>query len=173
MQHCCIIACLKEAPNFAEEKAKLRSTSPVLVAVLPETQMQYFDVETKTWKPLSSTTPKVEVTCCCYARTCGNLFVAGKDGKTDCIYCYDIEKNLWERQPSDKLGKVNNMCILDDYMYPIVDCNQPPQRYSFSKRQWQGFAKVGITSDSQYRVYNSGSSQYFVQRCMSFMEVYV
>ena len=34
--------------------------------------------------------------------------------------------------------------------------NQLPQRYSFSKRQWQIFAKVGITTDYSNSFYNTG-----------------
>jgi len=43
-----------ENSKFAVEKAKPRSMCPVLVAILPSTQIQYFDIETKTWKPLPS-----------------------------------------------------------------------------------------------------------------------
>ena len=129
----------------------------VLVAVLPEAQMQYFDVETKKWTPLSPVTPQINVTCCCYAESAGIVFVAGKDSSGDCIYFYDIEKNLWERQPHN-LGIVKQMCTLDDYMYAIMYCNQLPQRFSFSKRQWQAFAKVSIWSNGyNNNYYNSGT----------------
>ena len=127
----------------------------LLVAVLPEAQMQYFDVENKTWTSMSPASPQNNVACCCYEESVGILFVGGKDSDGDCIYCYDIERNLWERQPHN-LGKVKIMCSSDDFMYEIMHCNQPPQRYSFSNRQWQPFAKVGITSDYFNYFYNTG-----------------
>jgi len=127
----------------------------VLVAVLPNAQMQYFDVETKIWTSLAPVTPQNNLTCCCYAESAGILFAGGKDPDGDCIYQYHMEKNLWERQPHN-LGTVEKMCTLDDFVYAIMHCNQLPQRYSFSKRQWQTFAKVGITTDSNTDFHNSG-----------------
>ena len=126
-----------------------------LVAVLPEAQMQYFDAETKIWKSMSPGSPQINVTCCCYAESVGVLFVGGKDSDGDCVYCYDIEKNLWERQPHN-LGTVERTCALNDFMYAIMHCHQLPQRYSFSKRQWQTFARVGITADCSHYFYNAG-----------------
>jgi len=127
----------------------------VLVAVLPEVQMQYLDVETQMWASMLPVTPLQNVTCCCYAESVGILFVGGKDLHGDCIYCYDIEKNLWERQPHH-LGIIEGMCTLNNFMYAVMHCNQLPQRYSISKRQWQSFAKVGITNDYNNYFYNSG-----------------
>ena len=117
--------------------------------------MQYFDVETKIWKSMSPASPLNNVTCCCYAEPVGTLFVGGRDSDGNCIYYYDIEKNLWERQP-DNLGTVERMCALNDFMYAIMHCNQLPQRFSFSKRQWQIFAKVHITSEFYNCFYNTG-----------------
>ena len=126
-----------------------------LVAALPEAQMQYFDAETKIWKAMSPASLQINVTCCCYAESVGMLFVGGKDSDGDCIYCYDIEKSLWERQ-AHNLVTVERMCALNDFMYAIMPCNSLPQRYSFSKRQWQTFARVGITADYSNCFYNAG-----------------
>ena len=104
---------------------------------------------------MSPASPLNNVTCCCYAESVGVLFVGGKDSDGNCIYCYDIEKNLWERQ-AHFLVTVERMCALNDFMYAIMDCNALPQRYSFSKLQWQMFAKVGITSDYNNCFYNNG-----------------
>ena len=104
--------------------------------------MQYFDVEVKTWKPLASTTPSTEVMNCYCAASAGNsLYVAGTAPVGGYyIYRYDTEGNVWEKQPHS-CGQINNLCIVDDYMYAIsFDCYQFPQRYSFSKCQWQMFA---------------------------------
>ena len=117
--------------------------------------MQYFDVETKIWTSMSLASPLNNVTCCCYAESVGILFVGGRDSDGVCIYCYDIEKNLWQRQPHN-LGTVERMCALNDFMYAIMYCNQIPQRYSFSKRQWQTFAKVAIAADHDNFFYNAG-----------------
>ena len=120
--------------------------------------MQYFDVEAKTWKPLVSTTPSIETwNCYCAASAGNNLYVAGIAPSGDhVIYRYDIEGNVWEKQPHS-CGEICNLCIVDDYMYAIIsDCNQFPQRYSFSKCQWQTFAKVSIPRN--YRFYCSGAT---------------
>jgi len=122
--------------------------------------MQYFDVEVKTWKPLASTTPAIEATNCRYAASAGdNLYVAGSEaGVGRRIYRYDTEGNVWEKQPHS-CGLIDILCIVDDFMYAVSsDCNQVPQRYCFSKCQWQNFAKVGITSAYPYRVYSSGAT---------------
>ena len=109
--------------------------------------MQYFDVEVKTWKPLAATTPSIEATnCFCAVSGGNNLYVAGYYN----IYRYDTEGNVWEKQPHS-CGTINNLCIVDDYMYAISsDCNQFPQRYSFSKCQWQTFAKVCVPSNCRF-----------------------
>ncbi|XP_020627829.1 kelch-like protein 5 isoform X3 [Orbicella faveolata] len=137
-------------PKFAVEKTKTRSTSPVLIAVLPQAQMQYFDVRANLWKPLASTTPSIEASSCyCAAAAGNNLYVAAFDGG-HYIYRYDTERNVWEKHPHSR-GVINNLCIVDDYMYAISSkCNEVPQRYSFAKRQWQTFAKVSIPSSQRF-----------------------
>ena len=120
--------------------------------------MQYFDVEVKTWKPLASTTPSTEaMNCYCAASAGNNLYVAGTAPFGGYhIYRYDTEANVWEKQPHS-CGQINDLCIVDDYMYAnSSDCNQFPQRYSFSKCQWQTFAKVSVPSN--FRFYCSGAT---------------
>ena len=81
------------------------------------------------------------------------LCVAGVVSFKHSIYCYDIERDVWEKHPHSG-GVINNLCIVGDYTYAInSDCNRPPQRYSFAERQWQSFAKV----NSKIR-YNSGAT---------------
>ncbi|KAJ7365798.1 hypothetical protein OS493_002517 [Desmophyllum pertusum] len=85
--------------KFAVEKSKPRSTSPVLVAVLPQAEMQYFDVEAKTWKPLTSTTLQpIEA----YRFYCGisvgrNLFVAGQDNANSNMFIAMTQKVMCGR----------------------------------------------------------------------------
>ena len=121
--------------------------------------MQYFDVEAKTWNPLASTTPSVEASICYCSASAGNyLYVAGFE-LGHYIFRYDTEGNVWEKQPHS-CSQISNLCIVDDYMYTISsDCDQFPQRYSFSKCQWQSFAKVGITSAYwAYQFYSGGAT---------------
>lgn len=74
----------------------------VLVAILPDKQMQYFDVEEKTWKPMASlglATGTVDLRYVDCAKTIGRkLFVAGWDRDFgQCISCYDMEQKVWEK----------------------------------------------------------------------------
>ena len=121
--------------------------------------MQYFDNEAKAWKPLASI-PSIEATQChCSASAANNLYVAGFEwGVGHYIYRYNTEVNVWEKHPHFS-GKINNLCIIDDTVYAISsNCNQVPQRYCFSKCQWQTFAKVGITSTHGNRFHSSGAT---------------
>jgi len=111
--------------------------------------MQYFDVKAKMWKPLASTAPIVPLHCYCVAAAGSNLYVAGYDGNHH-IYRYDTEGSLWEKL-SHHFGEINNLCIVDEYMYAISSrCNQVHQRYSFAKRQWQTFAEVRLRNDQRF-----------------------
>ena len=118
--------------------------------------MQYFDIEAKTWKPLESLALAANAVQCYCAETVGStLYVAGFGSSNHCIYCCDIERNVWE-EVSHSCGKLEQLCIVDDYMYAISsDCNQVPQRYSFADQQWQSFAKPGITGGY---FFNSGAT---------------
>ena len=112
--------------------------------MLPETHIQYFDFNLKTWKPLTSLAPAAGIASVSCAETIGSkIFVAGsKNLINHFIYCYDLEKNIWE-QHSHCVGELSHLCTVGDYMYAVnSDCSKIPQRYSFSERQWQSFAKV-------------------------------
>ena len=120
--------------------------------------MQYFGVAVKMWKPLASTTPSIEATNCYCATAAGNtLYVAGTaPGGGYCIYRYDTEGNVWEKL-LHSCQLIDNLCIVDDYMYAISsNCNQVPQRYSFSKCLWQAFSKV--KTPNRYQVCCSGAT---------------
>ena len=118
--------------------------------------MQYFDIEAKTWKPLESLAPAADVGYCYCAVTVGSkLYVAGFEGGANhYIYCYDIERNVWEKLPHS-CGNIVQLLTVDNYMYAVSsDCNQVPQRYSFAEQQWQSFAKPVITEG---QIFNSGA----------------
>ena len=118
--------------------------------------MQFYDVEAKTWSPLSFTTPTIDAFLCYCAQTVGSkLLVAGHNSAVGhCIYCYDTEGNVWEKL-QHSCGGISNLLVIEDYMYVInSDYNQVPQRYSFAKCQWQSFARASITSGY---FFNSGA----------------
>ena len=120
--------------------------------------MQYFDVEVKMWKPLTSTTPSIEAMNCYCAVSAGNkLYVAGTaPGRGYYIYRYDTEGNAWEKLPHS-CQLIDNLCIVDDYMYAVSSkIYQVPQRYSFSKCLWQTFNKVA--APNSYQIYCSGAT---------------
>ncbi|KAJ7384520.1 hypothetical protein OS493_021149 [Desmophyllum pertusum] len=72
-------------PKFAVEKTKPRSMNLILVAVLPETQMKYFEVETKTWKPLPYMAQIGEETKSCFS---AEYFQVGRKNNKVCVNNY-------------------------------------------------------------------------------------
>lgn len=106
--------------------------------------MQYFDFNAKSWKSLTSLAPLTESTSVFCAESFGcKIIVAGSTADNNYIYCsYDLENNVWKKQ-SQSHGELSHLCTVGDYMYAINSkCTKIPQRYSFSERQWQSFAKV-------------------------------
>ena len=133
----------------------------VLVAVLPQSHMIYFDVEEKQWKRLSSLAPVTDILNCYRAETVGRrLFVAGNiEGVGYSTYCYDIETNKWQRH-EDALpcGQISSLCTVGDYMYAVPShYSMIPQRYSFAKRQWQSFTKFSLSYLNSY-YHNNGAT---------------
>jgi len=112
--------------------------------------MQYFDDETKTWKPLPSMAQLTEATECCCAEYVGNyLYVAAKKANEFVNYRYDTVSNLWETLPpvlshSDYCNnQIDSLCFLDDYLYAISGGSTcVPFRYSPAKNNWQGGASL-------------------------------
>ena len=133
----------------------------VLVAVLPQSHMMYFDVEEKQWKQLSSLTPVTDILNCYCAETVGRqLFVAGNiEGVGYSTYCYDIETNKWQRyEEALPCGQISSLCTVGDYMYAVPsDYSMIPQRYSFPRRQWQSFAKFCLSYPYTY-YHNNGAT---------------
>ena len=93
--------------------------------------MQYFDFNSKSWKPLTSLAPAADVASVSCAETIGSkLFVATliKDNCTSYIYCYDLEKNIWEKRSRGN-GELSHLCTVGDYMYAFhSDCTKIPRR---------------------------------------------
>ena len=121
----------------------------VLVAILPQTQMQYFDDEAKSWKPLPSMAQLTEATECSCAEYVGNyLYVAAKKGNDFVNYRYDTVSNTWETLPpvlSHVFSKshIDSFRSVEDYLYAITSGSMcVPFRYSPPKNNWQGGASL-------------------------------
>ena len=95
--------------------------------------------------------PAAEAQECYCAEAVGRkLYVAGFGSGKHSIYSYDIKKDVWEHLPHSG-AKLIQLCTLSDYMYAIsVKWSQIPQRYSFSDRWWQRFAKVSLHGTNGY-----------------------
>ena len=132
-----------------------------LIAVLPQAQMKYFDVESKTWKPLPSTIPSIQANRCHCAVSVGNTsFVAGfVPGVGNCLSRYDTESNVWEIKSHSCSGLIDNLCIIEDYIYVISsDIYQVHQRYNTAEGQWKSISKAGTEKGYQgyYWACNNG-----------------
>ena len=114
---------------------------------------QYFDVDTKLWKPLVSVAQLGEITEVYYsAELIGNyLYVVWRsDGYF--VYRYHVINNKWE-----KLSKLDMWeykveprglpkicaCSVNGYLYVITRSN-PPQRYDLSNNVWQAGEKLNF-----------------------------
>ena len=112
--------------------------------------MQYFDVETKTWKPLPSMAHinayEQNVSCHCAEYVGNYLYVAAhKQSGDNVMYRYDIGNNSWETLPPflDSDHQINCLCSIDDYIYAISE-SKSVQRYSLPKSNWQSGAYLSI-----------------------------
>jgi len=133
----------------------------VLVAISPQTQTHYFDVDTKNWKPLPSMAQVLKGTLACYGavHVSNYLYVAAKNGlhqyTPDCcypIYRYDLVNNLWETLPPF-LGsnhQIHCLCSVDECIYAFSESTLP-HRYSLANNNWQSGAQLSFykTSDSK------------------------
>ena len=114
---------------------------------------QYFDVDTKLWKPLASVAQLGEITDLCYsAELIGNyLYVVTQVQQQQefheyVVYRYHIVNNTWEKLPKlndirerkDELYSPPKICLcsVSEYLYVITQSN-PPQRYDLSNDIWQ------------------------------------
>ncbi|KAJ7384515.1 hypothetical protein OS493_021144 [Desmophyllum pertusum] len=152
--------------NFAVEKSKPRSMSPASTFLLQfclRLKCSILMLKPKhgnLWHPQHRQLrqkPNVIVQSL-LGRAC--LLLAADSAGRQYIYRYDTECNVWEKQPHS-CSVINNLCILEDYMYAIslysAYPNQVPQsRYNFATRQWQSIAKVGIRGNN-YLACNGGA----------------
>ena len=105
-----------------------------------EALAQYFDVDTKLWKPLASVAQLSEITNRCYsAELIGNyLYVLTEAHQqlmfpTYVVYRYHILNNTWEKLPELNEYRVKprsapgTLCSVSEYLY-VITPSYPPQR---------------------------------------------
>ena len=101
--------------------------------------MQYFDAETKSWKPFLSMARLVHATECICAEVVGNyLYVAVTEERSDIMYRYHTVRNVWERLPrfQSNYFSVGCMSSVNEYIYVFGDYGLL-QRYSLAQNDWQ------------------------------------
>ena len=116
--------------------------------------MEWFDVESKSWKLFASLALATNVRSYLCAEAVGSkLFVFGG---SNVFHCYDIEGDAWiDKTAPRAIVCTNNVCTVGDYMYAFpYDCNQVPQRYSLTEDRWQCFAKVNIRNQMYQQWYS-------------------
>ena len=114
---------------------------------------QYFDVDTKLWKPLVSVAQLGEITEVYYsAELIGNyLYVVWRSDEYF-VYRYHVLNNNWEKLSkldmweykveSHGLPKIC-ACSVNGYLYVITRSN-PPQRYDLSNNVWQAGERLNF-----------------------------
>ena len=155
-----------------EEKAVSTKCSTFPCHQSEDTLAQYFDVDTKLWKPLASVAQLDETTnVFCSAELIGSyLFVvtgavqvSQKIDRDFVVYRYHILNNKWEKLPDLKIresyelwesfgpwntrGKIC-LCSVSEYLYVITQSN-PPQRYSLSTGVWQAGEELNFVKNVQ------------------------
>ena len=140
-----------------EEKAVNTECSTLPYVQSAHALAQYFDVDTKMWKPLASVAQLGIVNNVCYsAELIGNYLyvVAEVQQMYDeyVVYRYHILNNMWEKLPrlnireyKDKSRSSAKICVcsVSEYLYVITRSN-PPQRYDLSNNVWQAGEKLNF-----------------------------
>ena len=135
--------CYKKKPPFVDHHF-----FQVLVAILPKRDICGFDIQSKTWRKLSSMQQLTKATACYCAELIGNyLYVADT---TNVVCCYDIVHNIWSTLPpipsATYLQIIGSLCHIEDYLYVIYK-SSAPYRYNIATNQWQFIASPKIVCD--------------------------
>ena len=148
------------------ERKAVSTEYSTLFGLQPEVAFaQYFDVDTKLWKPLASVAQLDErIDVCCYAELIGSyLFVVTevqmqvRKDRDYVVYRYHILNNKWEKLPDLKIRESNKhwdtrskicVCSVSGYLYVITQSN-PPQRYSLSTGVWQAGEELNFVKNVQ------------------------
>ena len=107
--------------------------------------MQYFDVQSKTWKPFPTMVQLTEATACFCAELVGNyLYVAAQKADDCVVYRHHVDSNTWVTLPPlfGSANQINCLCFVEDHVYAIYH-SLAPHRYSVPKNQWQCVANSG------------------------------
>ncbi|XP_015769086.1 PREDICTED: kelch-like protein 3 isoform X2 [Acropora digitifera] len=128
---------------LALEKGKPRSMNSVIIAISHNGVINYFDVQSKTWKELSSMQPLTEVQGCYCAELIGNyLYVAAKSNNNFVICCYDVVHDTWSTLhpiPHSSGIQIGCLCNIEEHLYVIYK-SSAPYRYNIATNQWQSIA---------------------------------
>ena len=138
-----------------EEKAVSTKCSTFPCHQSEDALAQYFDVDTKLWKPLASVAQLGEITDVYYsAELIGNyLYVVWRSIVMKYfVYRYHVLNNTWEKLPMLNIWECENKscgppricsCSVGGYLYVITQSN-PPQRYDLSSNVWQAGEKLNF-----------------------------
>lgn len=140
----------------------------VLVAIRPKAEMQYFDVQCKTWKPLPSMAQLAAATAIFCAELNGNhLYVAAKKENDFILSRYHIVSNKWETLSpfSGIANAVDCLCIIEDHVYALGP-SIAPQRYSVSTNRWQPVAIMSVVCDSKSKMYCCNKAAVVFKSCV-------
>ena len=111
--------------------------------------MQFFDVQSKTWKSLPSMVQLSEATAYFCAEYVGNyMYIAAKRGNDFVNYRYHTVNNTWETLPSfaGLANQISCFCSVGDHLYAIYQ-SQIPYRYHIATSQWQCVGKSSVQSN--------------------------
>ena len=129
----------------------------VIAAIFPNGVISYFDVQTKTWKELSSMQPLTEVQECYCAELIGNyLYVAAKrNDHSSVICCYDIVRDTWSTLrpiPHSSGIPIGCLCNIEEHLYVIYK-SFAPYRYNVATNQWQSVASSKAVCDLDQKTF--------------------
>ena len=125
----------------------------VLVSIYPAGTFCYFDVQSKTWKQLSSLQKLHGAINCYCTELIGNyLYVAAKIEYDHVICCYDILCDSWSTLPpvpGSSHIEISSLCHIEGYLYVIYK-SSAPYRYNIATTHWQSVASLsGVSNLSQ------------------------
>ena len=142
-----------------EEKAVSTKRSTFPCHQSEDALAQYFDVDTKLWKPLASVAQLGEITDVCYSAELigNNLYVVTEVQQQQwcfnyVVYRYHILNNTWEKLPQLYIGVYRDelrcppkicLCSVSEYLYVFSQSNSP-QRYDLSNNVWQAGEKLNF-----------------------------
>ena len=133
----------------------------VLVAILPKRDICGFDLQSKTWRNLSSMQQLTEVVGCSCAECIGNCLYVARRGD---VVCFDIVHNIWSTLPAIPgllYAQIDSLCHIEDHIY-VVNNSSEPYRYNIATNQWQSIAspKIIVSDLSQNKFCNKAVTVY-------------